>query len=90
MTTTGPPSQELREAAKRVRADASWPSEDLMMAVAAWLEVTARQADADLVIGSGRLPPACRRCSGLVFDDCRCGWEEALAVARAYLTAGES
>lgn len=78
------PAQELRAAAKRVRADAAWPAEDLHHALADWLAVTARHADADLVVGSGKLPAACRRCSGLLGEDCHCGWAQAIAVARAY------
>ena len=34
-------SQELREAAKRIRADASWPSEELSFAVAGLLDEVA-------------------------------------------------
>jgi hypothetical protein len=60
------------------------------LAVAEWLEATARQADSDLVVGSGKLPLACRRCSGLVYEDCCCGWEQAIAVARAYLGSKEN
>jgi hypothetical protein len=37
------PAQELREAAKAMRADASWPSEDFAMAVADWLDAAAEQ-----------------------------------------------
>ena len=79
------PAGELRAAAKRIRSDAAWPTEEFSLSVACWLEATAAAADSDLVTGSGKLPPACRRCSGLVFEDCNCGWEQALAVARAYL-----
>jgi len=35
------PSQELREAAKRIRADASWPAEDLAFAIAGLLDEVA-------------------------------------------------
>ena len=42
------PSQELREAAKRIRADASWPSEDLMLAVGDLLDEVAADRHSSL------------------------------------------
>jgi hypothetical protein len=36
------PAEELREAAKRIRRDAAWPTEDL--AVADWLDAATEQA----------------------------------------------
>ncbi len=39
------PAAELRAAAKRLREDASWPSEDLSLAVADWLDAEAMSAE---------------------------------------------
>jgi hypothetical protein len=41
MSSEMTPAQELREAAKAMRADASWPSEDFAMTVANWLDIEA-------------------------------------------------
>jgi hypothetical protein len=42
------PAEELREAAKRIRRDAAWPTEDLSFAVADWLEEVADDCHASL------------------------------------------
>ena len=39
------PGEELRHAAKRIRNDAAWPSEELSVAVAALLDELAEHAD---------------------------------------------
>jgi hypothetical protein len=38
-------ADELREAAKHLRQDAAWPTEDLSFAVAEWLETEAHMAE---------------------------------------------
>jgi hypothetical protein len=58
-------------------------------ALARWLDITAKRAESELVVGSGKLPIACRLCSGLLYEDCYCGWTEALDTARAYLGTRE-
>ena len=39
------PAEELRHAAKRIRSDAAWPSEELSVALAALLDELAEHAD---------------------------------------------
>ena len=92
------PSQELRDAAKRVRADASWPAEELHNALADWLDNRAEVAEGVLYLDTPEgpcceAPPACRGhepewgcdlCAQAIDGGCACGWKEALAVARAY------
>jgi hypothetical protein len=57
------PAEELREAAKRIRRDAAWPTEDLSFAVADWLEEVADDRHASLPAwvddGALRIARAC-------------------------------
>jgi hypothetical protein len=54
------PAEELRAAAKRIRADASWPSEALMLALGDHLDAVARVVDGTASAEAGELPDACR------------------------------
>ncbi len=57
------------------------------LAVADWLEQTAESVSRAIPRPSG----LCHACGGMLAEDCCCGWDEALRVARAYLgTEGET
>lgn len=90
MTTTGTPAAQLRAAAAAVR-DPYHPltlvNPGLMPVLADWLDVTDRLARHELTGSDGRW--FCMRCSCLLGEDDRCGWDEALAVARAILGEAE-